>query len=80
MTNALGAAAVALSALSADLMLAVLLAIASAVPMTSGASPHLYVLMPEGLTPFIFVSAFTAVPASLRGSEDTGGWAIWPMS
>jgi hypothetical protein len=73
--NTSGAVAVALSALSADPMPAVPLAMASAGPMTGSAPPHLHMSTPEGLTPFTFVSAFTAVPASLRGSGDTGGQA-----
>jgi hypothetical protein len=80
--HALGsdAVVVALSALSADPILEVPLAMASAVPMTYSATPHLHVLMPEGPLPFAFVLAFTAMLASLRGSGDTGGQAIWPMS
>ena len=59
-----------LSALPADLMLEVPLAMASAAPTTGSTPSYLYAPTPEGLTSLASMSALTTMQASPRGSGD----------
>jgi len=65
--NALGSAAVAISALPAGLTPAVPSAWADAAPTTGSAPPHLYTSMPEGSSSPVLV--FLATPGSPKGSR-----------
>ena len=65
-----------LSAPPVDLMPEVPLAMASAMPTTGSAPPHLYAPTSEGPTSLASMSAFNTMPASLRGLGDMGDRCI----
>ena len=78
--NASGTATVALSAPPADLTPAGPLAMASAACTTRSACPHLCMSTPGGPTSLTSMSTFMTMPASLRGSGDTGDTGVLPTA